>query len=110
MVKKLLIAVIIFNTYSFASSYEKNCVACHNNMIVSIDKFFYRYLLKYSSEKNVKSSLAEYLKNPNKDNTIMPNAFIKRYGIKEKTTLNDDELIEAINEYWDIYKVFGKLQ
>ncbi len=110
MVKKLLIVVFIFNIYSYASSYEQNCVACHEKMIVSIDKYFYRYLLKYSSEKNVKSSLYEYLKNPSKDKTIMPDAFIKRYGIKGKSNLNDEELKKAIDEYWEIYKVFGKLE
>lgn len=111
MVKKILIAMMILNIYSYANSvYENNCVKCHNNMIVSIDKYFYRYLLKYSSEKNVKNSLYEYLSNPSKDTTIMPEAFIKRYGVKAKSTLSDEELKKAIDEYWEIYKVFGKLE
>jgi hypothetical protein len=40
----------------------------------------------------------------------MPDAFISRFGIKKKSTLSDDELKKALNEYWDIYKVFGKLK
>ena len=110
MVKKILIIALFLSINVYASSYEQNCVACHEKMIVSIDKYFYRYLLKYSSEKNVKSSLYDYLKNPSKDKTIMPEAFIKRYGIKAKSNLNDEELQKAIDEYWEIYKVFGKLQ
>ena len=52
----------------------------------------------------------EYLKNPTKENTIMPDAFISRFGIKNKTKLSDKELKLALDEYWDIYKVFGKLK
>ncbi|MEN8717996.1 MAG: hypothetical protein ABF301_05030 [Sulfurovum sp.] len=114
MVKHLLsftaTITLILSTQLSASTYEQTCVKCHNKMIVSIDKYFYRYLLKYSSEKNVKDSLYNYLKNPNKDTTIMPNAFIKRFGIKEQSKLKDDELKKAIDTYWDTYKVFDKLK
>lgn len=77
---------------------------------VSIDKYFYRYLLKYSGEKALKNSMFEYLKNPSKENTIMPEAFINRFGVKKKSKLNDDKLKEAIDIYWEKYKVFGKLK
>lgn len=113
MVKLIATIFLIFflNTQiNASSSYENACLKCHDKMIVSIDKFFYRYLLKYSSEKNVKNSLYRYLKNPNVDETIMPDAFIKRFGVKEKTKLSDEELKKAINTYWDKYKVFNKLK
>lgn len=93
-----------------ASVYEQNCVSCHEKMPVKIDKFFYRYLLKYSSEKSVKASLFEYLKNPTKENTILPEGLINRFGVKKKTTLSDEELQKAIDEYWEKYKVFNKLK
>lgn len=93
-----------------ASIYEKNCVSCHEKMPVKIDKFFYRYLLKYSSEKNVKASLFEYLKNPTKEKSILPEGLINRFGVKEKTTLSDEVLQKAIEEYWEKYKVFNKLK
>jgi hypothetical protein len=93
-----------------AGIYEKNCVTCHKKMPVKIDKFFYRYLLKYSSEKSVKASLFNYLKNPTKEKSILPEGLLNRFGVKDKTTLDDKALKEAIDEYWDKYKVFGKLQ
>jgi hypothetical protein len=54
--------------------------------------------------------MTNFLKNPSKDTTIMPEAFIDRFGIKDKTQLSDKELKEALDIYWEKYKVFGKLQ
>lgn len=108
MVKFILIAFL--HVTLMAGAYSENCVACHKEMPVKIDKFFYRYLLKYSSESNLKSALIDYLKNPTKEKTILQEGLLNRFGIKTKTTLNDEELKEAVDEYWEIYKVFGKLK
>lgn len=102
----LLLLVVIVN----ASVYKNNCLKCHNKLPVSIDKYFYRYLLKYSSSKDVKTSIYKYLKNPTAKTTIMPKAFIKRFGLKEKSKLNNSELKIAIDAYWEEYKVFGRLK
>ncbi|DAB31859.1 MAG TPA: hypothetical protein CFH79_06890 [Sulfurospirillum sp. UBA11407] len=107
---KLVISLLVLQLALSASVYEKNCVACHEQMPVKIDKFFYRYLLKYSSEESLKSALFSYLKNPTKETTILQEGLLNRFGLKEKTTLNDKELQEAIDEYWEKYKVFGKLR
>ena len=109
MVKKILI-LIFLHVSLLASVYQDNCVECHEKMPVKIDKFFYRYLLKYSSEDNLKNSLFDYLKTPSKEKTILQEGLLNRFGVKEKTTLNDEDLKEAIDEYWEIYKVFGKLK
>lgn len=90
--------------------YETNCLKCHKKIPVSIDKYFYRYLLKYSSENDVKVAMLSYLKNPKKDKTVMPDAFIKRFGVKKKTKLKDEKLKEALDIYWEKYKIFGKLK
>lgn len=109
-------AKIVFTLFSLAlflnanDIYENNCVSCHKSLPVSIDKYFYRYLLKYSSERNVKEAMTTYLNNPTKETTIMPEAFIKRFGVKKATKLNKKELDKALDIYWDKYKVFGKLK
>lgn len=90
--------------------YESNCVSCHKKLAVSIDKFFYRYLLKYSSQTQVKTKIFNYLKTPSKEETVMVESFIKKYGIKNPSTLDDDLLKKAIDIYWDKYKIFGKLK
>lgn len=79
-------------------------------MAVKIDKFFYRYLLKYSSEMEVKNAMSKYLKNPKAENSILVDGLINRFGVKKKTTLSDEQLQEALDTYWEQYKVFDKLK
>jgi len=40
----------------------------------------------------------------------MSDLFVDTYGIKKATKLNRDELDEAINIYWEKFKVFDKLK
>ena len=110
MVKIILLVLLFASSLLSANIYETNCIKCHKKIPVSIDKYFYRYLLTYSSENNVKTAMINYLKKPSKNDTVMPNAFISRFGIKKKTTLKESELREAIDFYWEKYKVFGKLK
>jgi len=108
MVKVLLIALLQITL--MAGVYEQNCVECHKDMPVKIDKFFYRYLLKHSSEDDLKTALMGYLKTPTKEKTILQEGLQNRFGVKDKTTLSDENLKKAVDEYWKIYKVFGKLK
>jgi len=113
MVRFFLITVL-FVTFSIAkddkNTYETNCVKCHDTLPVTIDKYFYKYLLKYSSEKDVKMAMFDYLKNPTIEKTIMTESFITRFGVKKKTKLSDYKLKEALDSYWDEYKVSNKLK
>lgn len=106
----LLFGVFLLFLDAKENVYQRNCVKCHKNQAVSLDKLFYRYLLKYSSEKRVKEALVDYLKKPSYFKTVMPKGYINRYGIKLSTKLSDKELKKAIDIYWDKYKVFGKLR
>lgn len=110
MVIKVVLYVVLLLSVVDADIYESSCVGCHKNIPVSIDKYFYRYLLKYSSEKDVKEAILIYLKNPSKSSSVMPDAFISRFGVKEKSVLTEKELQKAVDIYWEKYKVFGKLQ
>ena len=114
MVKILLILIFCLSFFFFFKNdnviYDLNCVGCHNKLPVTIDKYFYRYLLKYSSETRVKASMFDYLKNPTTEKTIMAESFITRFGIKKKSKLSDDKLKEAIDSYWEEYKIIGKLK
>lgn len=113
MVRVLFVFLCLF-TLSFGNKqnniFEKKCLSCHKKIDVKLDKFLFRYLLKHSSEKNVKEAMFNYLKNPSKDTTIMSEAFILRYKIKSKSKLKDEDLQKAIDIYWEQYKVFGKLK
>ena len=90
--------------------YAKNCMKCHKQMSLSMQEIFMRYLRKYSSEVSVKSALVDFLKNPNYFTSALRKEQIARYGLKNKTTLDDQALQKAIDIYWEKYKIFGKLK
>ncbi len=115
MVKRYILILLL--TYSILFSmeiegeniYEKNCLSCHQFSTLKLDKIFFRYLIKYSSELSVKSALIDFLKNPNPQTSVMSKDELRRVGLKTESTLSDDELEEAINIYWDLYDVSKKL-
>ncbi len=108
MVKIILMLSFMF-CFVNADVYENNCVKCHEQLPVSIDKYFYKYLLIYSSETDMKNAIISYLKYPAYETTVMSDSFISGFGIKKKSKLSEIELKEAVDVYWEKYKVFGKL-
>lgn len=107
---KTAISCLLLSLTLCANPYERYCLPCHQKLPVDIDKFFYRYLLEYSSETAVKKALFRYLKNPRRKSTVMTEAFIQRFGIKAPSPLPEPVLREAIDVYWKTYQVFGKLK
>jgi hypothetical protein len=110
MVKKVTFLILLSLTLQAKSLYEHNCVSCHEGMTITLDKFFFRYLLKYSSEAEVKKALFTYIKNPKTETSILEPWLINRIGVKKRSTLSDKELHEALDDYWTYYQVFGKLK
>jgi hypothetical protein len=114
MVKKavtvFIVSIFLSISLQAENSYERNCIPCHQNLPTSLEQMFMSYLAAYSGEKSVKSILKYYLKNPNKSLSVMSDLFIDTYGIKDATKLDDDALDEAINIYWEKFKVFDKLK
>ena len=100
----------IFSGLFAQNSYERNCVGCHEDLPISLQRMFMNYLLVYGGEKNMKAGLKHYLKHPSKDISVMSGLFINSYGIKKKSDLSEKEIEASLNIYWDKYKVFGKLK
>ena len=107
---KIILALSLMFIFLNADVYEKKCVKCHNGLHVEIRKHFYDYLLIYSSETDTKNAIISYLNYPAKETSVMSDDFIDKFGIKKKTKLSKEELKEAVDIYWDKYKVFGKLK
>src|SRR5574344_1096211 len=110
---RLVIFLCLTSIFAFSNPkniYERNCVTCHNRIPVTIDKYFYRYLLEYSSEEDVKESMFNFIKNPTKDKSLMSESLIKRFGLKKKTILKDEEIKEEIDIYWEEYNLCDKLK
>ncbi|RUM67397.1 MAG: hypothetical protein DSZ06_01255 [Sulfurospirillum sp.] len=117
MIKNIIILLSLTSTFLYAQNikleekiYKENCLICHKRLSFNLKQIYFDYLLKYSSEETVKLALVDYLKKPNKDISVMPKEYIRRFGIKKPTLLNDKELKMAIDYYWDRYKIFGKLK
>ncbi|MBN2768692.1 MAG: hypothetical protein JXQ68_06275 [Campylobacterales bacterium] len=91
-------------------AFERNCVQCHKKLPTSLQKMFLRYLATYSGENSLKAELKHYLKYPSKETSVMQDMFLEAYGVKKPIKIDDKELDEAIDIYWDKYKVFGKLE
>ena len=90
--------------------FDRNCVPCHRKLPASLQDMFKRYLLAYSSENNLKAGVYHYLRYPNKDISVMDKLFLRRFGVKSPTTLTEKELKEAVDIYWERYKVIGKIK
>ncbi|RLA71466.1 MAG: hypothetical protein DRG09_00030 [Epsilonproteobacteria bacterium] len=114
MVKPVLLAVLLISgastQLSSSDAYERYCVECHRELPTSLQRMFMRYLLVYGGEKNVKAGLKHYLKYPLKEISVMSDLFIDNYGIKQKTTLNDTQIDEVLDIYWERFKVIDKLK
>ena len=109
----ILVGMVLCSLQTFAeptSVYERNCVACHRKLPVTLDKFFFNYLLKYSSERRVKEALRRFLKHPTKKKALASEELIRKYGLMPKSKLSDTNLRKAIDIYWETYKVFGKIK
>jgi len=110
MVKNIVVSLFIISGLFAQDAYERNCVGCHEELPVSLQRMFMNYLLVYGGEKNMKAGLKHYLQYPSKEISVMSELFIKNYGIKKKSDLTENEIEASLNIYWDKYKVFGKLK
>ena len=110
MVKKTVLFIALTIGVFSQDAYERNCVECHKDLPTTLQQMFKEYLQMYSGEENVKAGLKHYLHYPSKSISVMSELFIDSYGIKKKSRLNKKELDEAIDIYWDKFKVFGKLK
>ena len=110
MVKKTVLFLLLTSSLMSQDIYERKCVPCHQELPTSLQQMFMSYLSLYSGEKNVKAVLKYYLKYPSKGMSVMSDLFIDRYGIKDKSMLSNEELNEAVDIYWEKFKVFDKLK
>ena len=109
MVKVLLL--ITFTTFVWSqNAYEKNCVACHRELPMSLQRMFMNYISVYSGEKNTKAALKHFLRFPRRDTSVMSDLFLQNFAIKDPIRISDRELDEAIDIYWQKYKVIGMLK
>lgn len=107
------IILLVFLTLGLEAKngvYEKVCVKCHKYQPATLEKMFMLYLKTYSVELSFKVSLKEFLQQPTEEQSLIGSAFIKNFSVKGASDLNDTQLDEAIDTYWDLYNPKGNLK
>lgn len=105
---KILTIIFFLATILNASSFEENCLKCHANSY-QFNMFMKKYTLKYSSDSKVKEAIFEYLKNPSFEKSVLPYGFLNRFGIKEASSLDTQELKSMIDIYYEKYNMKSKI-
>lgn len=103
MVKITLLTLTLVTLLS-ASSFEENCLNCHDKDF-KFAMMMKKYTQKQSSERKIKEAIFEYLKNPSANKSVLPYEYINRFGVKEKSTLDDATLREMIDIYYKMFNI-----
>jgi hypothetical protein len=101
---------MIFCIVLVSGVFAQDAYECHKELPTSLQRMFMHYLLVYSGEQNVKAGMKHYLKYPLREISVMSDLFLDSYGIKEKSKLSDSDIEEALDIYWNKFKVFNKLK
>ena len=113
MVKKILITLLfstIAQTKEPSPLLKQNCLKCHTEQKIPSELVYRRYLMKFSTKERIKKSLLSYLKNPKKENSIMPQQFFLKFPPKEALDLNETVLEKSVEAYLDYFDVKKRLE
>jgi len=88
---------------------QKNCIECHIEQQIPSELIYRRYLMQYSTHKEIKKILLAYLQAPSKETSIMPSQFFLKFPQKDRLDLNESVLMESIDAYLDYFDVRKKL-
>jgi hypothetical protein len=90
-------------------AFENSCLSCHKQQQIPSGLIYKRYLMKYSTHKNMKEAMFSYLKDPKKEYSIMPAPFFLKFPMKEKIPLDDRTLHKYIQMYLEQFDIKKKL-
>ncbi len=102
-----VVTIVSFVIVSLFADLQKSCLACHEKEQIPSELIYKRYLLKYSTPKNIEEAMLRYLKSPTKTTSIMPPQFFLKFPMKTEIGLDDDTLrvnIELYMKKFDIKK------
>jgi hypothetical protein len=110
-IRFIFILITLLSSWLYSTdAFERNCVECHKRLPATLQRMFFNYLLVYSGEKNTKAGLFYYMRYPYKDISVMSELFIQTIGIKKPLDISNRELREAIDIYWEKYRVIGRVK
>lgn len=106
---KIIATLVVLVAFTWADSFEKNCLECHVNEF-KLNMFMKKYSLKYSSERAIKKAIVSYLKEPSLKASVLPFGFLNRFGIKDASDLEDKELQDMIDIYYKKYNISSRIK
>ena len=89
--------------------FTNTCLSCHQQQQIPSSLIYKRYLMKYSTDKRMEEAIFIYMKDPKKENSIMPAPFFLKFPMKEKIDLDDDTLRKHIKSYLELFDIKKKL-
>ena len=105
----LFMLILTLNISATNTELKKNCLSCHKTQQIPTKLIYKRYLLKYSTKKAMKKAILYYIKNPTKENSIMPKPFFFKFPMKFKNILSSKKLDKNINLFLDEFDVRHRL-
>jgi len=99
---------LLFFINTDASEFDKNCFDCHSQDF-KFHIIMNKYTLKYSSEKRIKEAMFDYLREPSSEKSVLPLEYIQKFGLKDKSPLDDKTLREMIDIYYKEYNLQSKI-
>ena len=88
---------------------QNNCLLCHTQDQIPNTLIYRRYLMKYSTKETMYNAILKYLKDPQKENSIMPPPFFSKFPMKETQDLDDATLEKNIRTFIEMFDVKKKL-
>ncbi len=113
MGKLTLLLIIIFTELTATdvthqAMFKKECISCHATQQIPNDLIYRRYLMVYSTHRRMEKAIFNYIKSPDKKNSVMHHPFFFKFPMKEKLDLEDDVLKKMIKEYLITFDVKNK--
>jgi hypothetical protein len=88
---------------------QKDCLECHQKQQIPNEMVYRRYLSIYSTPVRIKEAMVAYLRNPQKEYSIMPPQFFLKFPMKENLNFEDERLIKDVELYLDAFDIKKKL-
>jgi len=88
---------------------KKDCLKCHKEQKIPSYVTYKRYLMKYSTKEKIADAMFKYLKNPKKENSVLPPQFFLKFSIKKPTSIDDETLKKDIESFIEKFDVKRRL-
>ena len=103
--EKVILFILLIGSIG-ANEVNKRCLECHIKNRLPTNLIYRRYLMKYSTNKNMKIAIFKYLKNPDINNSIMPKEFFLKFNPKKRIEgVDDKELLRLIELFLEKYEI-----